>query len=80
MVAILIIISISLGVSNTSLGSIESPYADLFLVPFNNQSREAELIILGHVLDKKTHMGRIRGNTVRQLHSVCRKNAKRNIQ
>jgi hypothetical protein len=53
MAAILIIISISLGVSNTSLGSIESPYADLFLVPFNNQSREAELIILGHVLDKK---------------------------
>jgi hypothetical protein len=79
MVAILIIISVSLGVSNTSLGSIESPYADLFLVPFNNQSREAELIILGHVLDKKL-IWEGSGETVRQLHSVCRKNAKRNIQ
>jgi hypothetical protein len=52
-VAILIIISVSLGVPNTSFGSIESPCADLFLLPFHNQSREAELIILGHVLDKK---------------------------
>jgi hypothetical protein len=52
-VAILIILSVSLGVSNVSLGSIKSPYADLFLVPFDNQSREAELIILGHILDKK---------------------------
>ena len=51
--AILIILSVSLGVSNVSLGSIESPEADLFLLPFHNQSREAELIILGHVLDKK---------------------------
>ena len=40
-------------VSNVSLGLIESPEADLLLIPFNNQSREAELIILGHVLDKK---------------------------
>ena len=39
--------------SNVSLGSIGSPEADLFLLPFHNQSREAELIILGHVLDKK---------------------------
>jgi hypothetical protein len=52
-VAILIILSVSLGVSNVSLGLIESPEADLFLLPFHNQSREAELIILGHVLDKK---------------------------
>jgi len=52
-VAILIILSVSLGVSNVSLGSIESQYEDLFLLPFHNQSREAELIILGHVLDKK---------------------------
>jgi hypothetical protein len=51
--AILIIICVSLGVSNVSLGSIESQYEDLFLLPFHNQSREAELIILGHVLDKK---------------------------
>ena len=33
--------------------SIESPEEDLFLLPFHNQSREAELIILGHVLDEK---------------------------
>jgi hypothetical protein len=51
--AVLIIICISLGVSNVSLGSIESQYEDLFLLPFHNQSREVELIILGHVLDKK---------------------------
>ena len=51
--AILIIICVSLGVSNVSSGSIESQYEDLFLLPFHNQSREAELIILGHVLDKK---------------------------
>jgi len=25
----------------------------LFLIPFHNQTREAELIILGHVSDKK---------------------------
>jgi len=52
-VAILIILSVSFGVSDVSLGSIESPEADLFLLPFHNQSREAELIILGGVLDKK---------------------------
>ena len=51
--AILIIISVSFGVSNVSLGSIESQYEDLFLLPFHNQTREAKLIILGHVLDKK---------------------------
>ena len=45
-------LSVSFGVSNVSLGSIESQYEDLFLIPFNNQSREAELIILGRVLDK----------------------------
>ena len=51
-VAILIMLSVSFGVSNVSLGSIESQYEDLFLIPFNNQSREAELIILGRILDK----------------------------
>ena len=51
--AILIILSVSFVVSNVSSGSIESPEADLFLLPFHNQSRQAELIILGHVLDKK---------------------------
>ncbi len=53
MAVILIIISVSLAVPNTSLGLIESPEADLFLLPFHNQSRDAKLIILGHVLDKK---------------------------
>ena len=46
-------LNIVVGVSNVSLGSIESQYDDLFLIPFNNQSRETELIILGHILDKK---------------------------
>src|SRR6476659_6853486 len=53
LVAILIIISIGVGVSNVSSGAIESQYEDLFLIPFHNQTHEAELIILGHVLDKK---------------------------
>ena len=53
MVAILIIISVSLGVPNTSLALIEWPEPDMFSVPFENQSREADLIILGHILDEK---------------------------
>lgn len=52
-VAILITLSVSLGVSNVSLDAIDWPEPDLFLVPFENQSREAELIILGHMLDEK---------------------------
>ena len=50
MVAILIIISVSLGVPNTSLALIEWPEADILSVPFENQSREADLIILGQYI------------------------------
>jgi hypothetical protein len=32
---------------------LQPAQADLFLVPFDQLSREAELIILGHVLDEK---------------------------
>lgn len=53
MIAILIILSVSLEVSNVSSDAIEWPEPDIFSVPFENQSREAELIILGHVIDEK---------------------------
>lgn len=53
MVAILIIRSVSLAVPNTSLALIEWPEPDMFSGPFENQSREADLIILGHILDEK---------------------------
>jgi hypothetical protein len=52
-VAILTIIYVSFVVSNVSSGLIESQEADLFLLSFHNQTRESELIIIGHVLDKK---------------------------
>ena len=52
-VPILTILSVNFVASNVSSGLIRLPEADIFLLLFHNQSRDAELIILGHILDKK---------------------------